>query len=93
LYLDKPLNEKITSSIKAVHTGEIFGPFSKILYFIACLFATSLPVTGTVMWINDLGKNSGRRTSTKDLFGSPGKKLTKRIKSMSKRTNKKVPLS
>jgi uncharacterized iron-regulated membrane protein len=93
LYLDKPLNEKITSSIKAVHTGEIFGPFSKILYFIACLFATSLPVTGTMIWINGLRKNSGRRTSTKNPFGSPGKKLTKRIKPMSKRTNKKVHLS
>lgn len=48
---DKPLNQRIASSIRAIHTGEIFGTFSKILYFIACLIAASLPVTGLIMWI------------------------------------------
>lgn len=50
-YSDKPLNQRIASSIRAIHTGEIFGTFSKILYFIACLIAASLPVTGLIMWI------------------------------------------
>jgi uncharacterized iron-regulated membrane protein len=40
-FSDKPFNEKISSSIKPLHTGEIFGLFSKILYFISCLIATS----------------------------------------------------
>ncbi|WP_224999583.1 PepSY domain-containing protein [Cesiribacter sp. SM1] len=57
-FADKPLNEQIASSIKPLHTGEIFGTFSKILYFIACLIGTSLPVTGTIIWINKLRKGS-----------------------------------
>ncbi|PTB97091.1 sulfite reductase [Marivirga lumbricoides] len=55
-FADKPFNEKIASSIKPLHTGEIFGLFSKILYFISCLIATSLPVTGIIIWINKLKK-------------------------------------
>lgn len=64
-FSDKPLNEQIASSIKPLHTGEIFGTFSKILYFIACLVATSLPVTGTIIWINKLRKKSKRKAETR----------------------------
>ena len=56
IFNDKPLNERITSLIKPLHTGEIFGLTSKIIYFIACLIATSLPVTGTFIWINKMKK-------------------------------------
>src|SRR5690606_23945996 len=45
LFSDKPLNVQIASLIKPIHTGEIFGTFSQIIYFLACLIATSLPVT------------------------------------------------
>lgn len=48
---DKPFNEQIASSIKALHTGEVFGLFTKILYFISGLIASSLPVTGIILWI------------------------------------------
>ena len=51
-FADKPLGQKIAASIKPIHTGEIFGLFSKIIYFICCLIATSLPVTGTLIWWN-----------------------------------------
>jgi uncharacterized iron-regulated membrane protein len=47
---------KIAKSIHAIHLGNIFGTFSKIIYFITCLIATSLPVTGTIIWINKLRK-------------------------------------
>lgn len=60
-FSDKPLNKQLASSIKPIHTGEIFGTFSKILYFITCLVATSLPVTGTIIWINKLRKKSKRK--------------------------------
>lgn len=50
LFRDKPLNEQLAASIKPLHTGEIFGTFSKILYFIACLIASSLPITGFILW-------------------------------------------
>ncbi|PKV67129.1 PepSY-associated TM helix domain-containing protein [Pontibacter ramchanderi] len=58
IFADKPFNEKITSSIKPLHVGNVYGTFSKILYFLACLVATSLPVTGTIIWINKLRKKS-----------------------------------
>ncbi|SIT89653.1 PepSY-associated TM helix domain-containing protein [Pontibacter indicus] len=61
IFADKPLNEQITSSIKPLHVGNVYGTFSKILYFIACLVATSLPITGTIIWINKLRKKSKKK--------------------------------
>lgn len=55
-FSDKNRGEKIAASIKPLHTGEIYGWFSKIVYFICCLIATSLPVTGTIIWWNKLRK-------------------------------------
>ncbi len=55
-FADKPLNVQFASLIKPLHTGEVFGMFSKILYFLACLIATSLPVTGTLIWLNKMKK-------------------------------------
>lgn len=63
-FSDKPLNEQIVALIRPLHTGEVMGMFSKILYFLACLFATSLPVTGTIIWINKLKKKK-KKTTTK----------------------------
>ncbi|WP_116106354.1 PepSY-associated TM helix domain-containing protein [Lewinella sp. IMCC34191] len=59
-FSDKSLGERIASLIKPLHTGEIFGTFSKVLYFLACLIATSLPVTGTIIWTNKLNKKRRR---------------------------------
>ncbi|PRY52671.1 putative iron-regulated membrane protein [Arcticibacter pallidicorallinus] len=59
-FSDKPFNERVAGSIKALHVGDIYGMFSKILYFIACLIATSLPVTGTLIWINKMKKKPGK---------------------------------
>jgi uncharacterized iron-regulated membrane protein len=56
LFSEKPLNERISNSIKALHVGDVYGKFSKIIYFLACLIATSLPVTGTLIWINKMKK-------------------------------------
>jgi hypothetical protein len=38
--------------------------FAKIFYFLACLIATSLPVTVTMIWINKLKKNGKRKNAT-----------------------------
>lgn len=54
IFSQKPFNERVSNSIKAIHVGDAYGTFSKILYFIACLIATSLPVTGTLIWINKM---------------------------------------
>lgn len=61
IFAEKPLNEKITALIKPLHMGDIFGLFSKTIYFIACLIATSLPVTGVIIWINKLKKKKKRK--------------------------------
>ncbi|TPE45323.1 PepSY-associated TM helix domain-containing protein [Pontibacter mangrovi] len=64
-FADKPLNEQIVSLIKPLHVGNVYGTFSKILYFIACLVATSLPITGTLIWVNKLRKKSKPKKPTK----------------------------
>lgn len=56
IFREKPLNVRMSRSIKALHIGDVYGPFTKLLYFIACLIATSLPITGTLIWINKLKK-------------------------------------
>ncbi|MDR3234670.1 MAG: PepSY domain-containing protein [Planctomycetaceae bacterium] len=50
LFDDIPFNEQIASLIFPLHTGEIFGTVSKVIYFTACLIAASLPVTGLFLW-------------------------------------------
>jgi uncharacterized iron-regulated membrane protein len=69
-FRDKRANVQIADSIRAIHTGEIFGTASKIIYFLACLIATSLPVTGTIIWLNKMKKKNKpvgvARTSNKE---------------------------
>ena len=65
IFSEKPLNERIGSSIKALHMGYVFGTFSKIIYFITCLIATSLPVTGTLIWVNKLKKKRAKKKKEK----------------------------
>jgi uncharacterized iron-regulated membrane protein len=61
IFKDKPFNERISASIKALHIGDVYGSFSKLLYFFSCLIATTLPVTGTIIWINKLKKKSKKK--------------------------------
>lgn len=62
IFSEKPLNVQIASSIKAIHLGTIFGWFSKTIYFISCLIATSLPITGVIIWLNKM-KKKPKKTS------------------------------
>ena len=61
IFNDKPLNVRITSLIKPLHTGTIYGGFSKFIYFLACLIATSLPITGTFIWLNKMKKKPKKK--------------------------------
>lgn len=63
IFSDKPFNERVAGSIKAIHVGNVYGSFTKILYFLACLIATSLPVTGTMIWLNKLKKKKKRKNA------------------------------
>ena len=56
VFTAKPFNERVSGSVKALHMGDVYGMFSKIIYFISCLIATSLPVTGTLIWLNKMKK-------------------------------------
>lgn len=60
-FSDKKLGAQIAALIYPIHVGEIFGTFTKIIYFIVCLIATSLPVTGTMIWINKFKKNPAKK--------------------------------
>ena len=55
-FKDWKFNEKVAALIRAIHIGSFMGTFSKIIYFICCLIASSMPVTGTLIWINKLRK-------------------------------------
>ncbi len=61
IFKDKPFNERVAGSIKAIHVGNVYGTFTKLIYFLACLIATTLPITGTMIWLNKLRK---RKRST-----------------------------
>ncbi len=51
-FSDYSFNEKIKRLFYQLHAGSIFGTFTKIIYCIICLIATSLPLTGTIIWWN-----------------------------------------
>jgi len=61
IFKDKPFNERVAGSIKAIHVGNVYGTFTKIIYFLACLIATSLPVTGTLIWLNKMKKKGKQK--------------------------------
>lgn len=56
IFRNKPFNERVASSIKALHIGNVYGQFTKLIYFFACLVATTLPITGTLIWLNKMKK-------------------------------------
>ena len=60
-FSEKPLGDKIVASLYPIHVGSFYGMFTRILYFIACAIATTLPVTGTIIWINKLRKKRKRK--------------------------------
>ncbi|MDR1270322.1 MAG: PepSY domain-containing protein, partial [Planctomycetaceae bacterium] len=43
---DLPIGSKFVSLYYELHVGKILGLPTKIIYFLACLFATTLPITG-----------------------------------------------
>ena len=63
LFGNLPVRQQIGKSVKALHTGEIFGQVTKFLWFIACAVATSLPITGTLIWWNKRGKKGKKKTA------------------------------
>lgn len=50
IFAQLPLNKQFTALAKPLHTGEIMGLASIIIYFIVCLIGFLLPVTGFFIW-------------------------------------------
>ncbi len=65
-FSDKPLGAQIAASVRGVHFGNITGMSSKILFFIACLFATTFPVTGVALWAKKLASKYKKRHAVKE---------------------------
>lgn len=63
-FADQTIGAKIASSVRALHFGDIYGTFSKVIYFISCLIATSLPVTGILIWTNKMKKKPKKNNIT-----------------------------
>ncbi|PZX55892.1 putative iron-regulated membrane protein [Algoriphagus ratkowskyi] len=61
LFSDLPFRQQVGRSVKSLHIGDIFGQFSKFLWFVACLIATSLPITGTLIWWNKRKKKPSKK--------------------------------
>jgi uncharacterized iron-regulated membrane protein len=60
-FTDKPFGAKIAVAVRSLHFGDVTGTSSKIVFFIACLFATSFPVTGVTLWIKKLRAKSRKK--------------------------------
>lgn len=43
--------DKVRRLIYPIHTGSIYGYPTKVLAFLVCLFAATLPVTGLIIWL------------------------------------------
>ncbi|MCR4033799.1 MULTISPECIES: PepSY-associated TM helix domain-containing protein [Flavobacterium] len=43
--------DKLRRLIYPIHTGSIYGYPTKILAFLVCLFAVTLPITGLIIWL------------------------------------------
>lgn len=64
LYADKTRAEKFLSIIKPIHVGTVWGNFTVVIYLFACFLATTLPISGTIMWWNRI---SAQRRAQKTL--------------------------
>lgn len=51
-YQDKKLNEKIASSILPLHSGEFFGWFGKMAYFISSALMALFAITGYMLYFD-----------------------------------------
>ena len=56
LFKDYNFGAKVAGLIRGIHVGNFAGMTTKIIYFICCLIATTLPITGTLIWLNKMKK-------------------------------------
>lgn len=61
-YEDKPLNQKLMSSILPLHTGEYFGIIGQIGMFLASFFMLLFTVTGVMLYLKRHKKKKKQET-------------------------------
>jgi uncharacterized iron-regulated membrane protein len=66
-FAEKPFGAQIAAAIRTLHFGDVTGLSSKILFFVACLFATSFPITGVALWIKKLVVRRRKRKAAKSV--------------------------
>ncbi|MDR2224354.1 MAG: PepSY domain-containing protein [Flavobacteriaceae bacterium] len=62
-YTSIGLGTKVESLNFDLHTGNILGYPTKVLYFIVSLVCTSLPITGFIIWYNKKRKHTNKGNS------------------------------
>jgi uncharacterized iron-regulated membrane protein len=50
-----------------LHFGEITGISSKIVFFVACVFAMTFPITGIALWGRKLVERYRKRKAAKNI--------------------------
>jgi uncharacterized iron-regulated membrane protein len=55
-FSDRPLGQQVRASFKPVHIASLWGLPTKILGFIVCVFGTTFPITGVIMWLSRIKK-------------------------------------
>jgi uncharacterized iron-regulated membrane protein len=58
LYKNASTGMKVRRIVYPIHTGQIYGLPTKIIAFIACLVAVSLPITGLYIWLGRKKKSA-----------------------------------
>jgi uncharacterized iron-regulated membrane protein len=51
-YAQRPSGHRIRELFKPVHTGTIFGRYTKLLALVIRLMGANFPITGIIMWRN-----------------------------------------
>ena len=59
-YADKSMGEKLMASIFALHSGEFFGWFGQLLFFIAALMMPLFGITGLMLYLKKKGTKYAR---------------------------------
>lgn len=66
LFRDLSLSTKVNSFIRPLHTGEILGFKSQLLYFILCLLGAWFPISGVIMWWSRISAKKRRKSKNEN---------------------------
>jgi uncharacterized iron-regulated membrane protein len=61
-----PIGKKIVIIFPLIHYGKFLGLTTRIIFFIACLIATTLPITGVMIWWRKLRNLRKAKNKTDD---------------------------